>query len=158
MSKRPTLSLVISLSLLFCIGADTTTCNPPPQNNGNGAVIAAGVIVGVGATAVILVSVNHAHHTLKGCVFSSPEGLKLRTDDLRNYTLAGSTTNLAVGNKVRLHGDRQKKEKDAAEQVFLVKELKKSYGPCDVLAASVSSPGVPAKPAPPTPAATRTQP
>jgi hypothetical protein len=146
MSKRPTLSLTIALALLFCCGANTTTCNPPPPTNTgpNVAAIAVGVVAGAAATAVILVSVNHAHHNLKGCVFSTPNGLQLRTEDLKDYTLTGSTTNLAVGNSVRLHGDRQKHDKTApGEQIFLVKELKKNYGPCTVLAASIPSPGVP---------------
>ena len=133
MSRRPALSLTIALSILFCCGANTTSCNttPPPANHDpNVAAIAAGVVAGAAATAVILVSVNHAHHNLKGCVFSTPGGLELRTEDLKDYTLTGSTTNLAVGNSIRLHGDRQKHDKTApGEEVFLVKELKRTTAP-----------------------------
>ena len=147
MSKRPVLSVVTALSLLICCGQNGSTagCNPPPPPpTPNVAAIAGGVVGAAAVTAVILVSVNHAHHNLKGCLFNTPDGVHLRTDELKDYSLAGSTNNLAVGNKVHLKGDREKRQKGASEQVFLVKELKKNYGPCSVLAASVPSPGVPA--------------
>ena len=151
MSKRPVLSLtIIVLSLFICCGATSGSCNNSNQSfnlPGPSAGEIAGVAVGVGAavTAVVLIEVNHSHHTLKGCLFDSPGGgLQLRTEALKDYTLAGSTANLAVGNSVRLHGDREKRDKNASVgQVFRVKELKKNYGPCSVLAASVPSPGVP---------------
>jgi hypothetical protein len=156
MSKRPlslTGFILIALSLFVCGAATSGSCNNSSSNQslnlpGPTSGEIAGVAVGVGAaaTAVVLVSVNHAHHTLKGCVFNGPSGLQLRTEELRDYVLTGSTTNLEVGSTVRLHGDRQKHDKAAsATQVFLVKELKKSYGPCSVLAASIPSPGVPAR-------------
>jgi len=149
MSKRPTHALVIALSLLICCGQNGSSagCTPPqPVHVGpsGGEIAAVAIGVGAAATAVILVSVNHAHHNLKGCLFNTPDGVHLRTDELKDYSLAGSTNNLAVGNKVHLKGDREKRQKGASEQVFLVKELKKNYGPCSVLAASVPSPGVPA--------------
>ena len=152
MSKRPIFSLTIVLSVLFCCGQSATSCNntSQPTHIGPSGAEVAGAVVGVAAvatTAVVLVSVNHSHHNLKGCVFSGPNGLQLRTQDMKDYALTGSTTNLAVGNSVHLHGDRQKHEK-GTEQIFLVKELKKSYGPCSVLLASTPSAGAAQKPAP----------
>jgi hypothetical protein len=161
MSKRPTHALVIALSFLVCCGQNGSSagCNPPPAPppGPNVAAIAGGIAAGAAATAVILISVDHAHHNLKGCVFESPGGLQLRTEDKKDYELTGSTKNLAVGNRVHLKGDRQKHDK-GTEQIFLVKELKKSYGPCSVLNASAPSTGAPQKPAPANSASSETQP
>lgn len=144
MSKRPALSLSISLALLVCCGATGGSCNTNTNQDhigpSGGEIAAVAVGVGAAVTAVVLIEVNHSHHTLKGCVFSNPSGLELRTADQKVYSLAGTTTDLTPGRSVSLHGDRQKHDKSAVgDQVFLVKEVKKNYGPCQVLASNPST-------------------
>jgi len=152
MSKRSILSLtIIVLSLFICCGASSGNCNGNNSNFGNigpstGEVVGAAVAVGavVAVTAVVLVKVDHSHHTIKGCVFSGANGLELRTDDNKTYALSGTTADLAPGNTVRLHGNRQKPPKGTSgDSSFIVQKMQKNYGPCQALAAAPSAPATP---------------
>lgn len=145
MRHRSLNALTLTLSALLCCGADSSSCNTSQERIGPsgaevGAAIAGVAVVIVGA--VVLVEVNHSHHTLKGCVLSGPTGLELRTDDQKTYALSGTTANLKAGDQVRLHGSRVKHSKAIpGDPAFLVETMKKDYGPCKALAT----------PAPPTP-------
>jgi hypothetical protein len=102
----------------------------------------AGAVVGVSAgvaVVVAVVAVNHSHHVKTGCVVSGPQGLELQTSDSKSYALEGDTANLKVGDRVKVHGSKVKKAKDAAgPDVFKVQQLNKDYGACQVERASVS--------------------
>ena len=90
-----------------------------------------------------MIEVQKSHHTLKGCVNTSANGLQGISDsDGKVYQLSGVTTNLKVGDQVRLHGSKEK-SKGSAERTFLVQEIKKDYGPCK---AALSVPAVSAAP------------
>lgn len=155
MNSWPAKALTISLSLFVCCGATSGSCNNSNSNfnigPSTGEVVGATVAVGaVIATAIIVpVEINKHQHNIQGCVYTTPNGLELRTSDQKVYVLSGATANVSPGTTVRLHGDRQKHDKNSSgDQVFLVKEIKKSSGPCTVLnastpasAASPSNPG-----------------
>jgi hypothetical protein len=139
MSSRLGTSLVLALSLVVCCGATNGGCNPsneqigPSKGEVVGVAVAAVAVVAV--TAVVLVEVSHSHHTLKGCVFSGANGLELRTDDNKIFTLSGTTNDIAPGNTVRLHGNRSKPPKGTvADPEFIIQKMQKNYGPCQALA------------------------
>ncbi|HZQ42846.1 MAG TPA: hypothetical protein VFA99_06315 [Acidobacteriaceae bacterium] len=139
MRLRPATPLALILSLLVCCGATSGSCNSsndsigPSKGEVIGAVAAvAGVVV---VTVVAVHEVKKSHHTLQGCVFNTPSGLELRTTDSKTYALSGTTADIAPGNTLRLHGDREKRDKNATgDQVFFVQKMQKNYGPCQALA------------------------
>jgi len=93
----------------------------------------AGAVVGVGAAIAIVtvVAINHGHHSLTGCAFSSPGGMKLKAGDSKVYAVEGDASSIKAGDKVKVHGSHVKKTKDA-DQGFNVDRVSKDYGPCHV--------------------------
>jgi len=147
MRLRPATVITLALTLIICGGATSGSCNNSNDNFSVGP--SKGEVVGVAVAAVAVVAVaiivpveiSKSHHTLKGCIFSTPAGLELRTTDNNTYALSGTTAGLAPGSTLRLHGDKQKHDKSATgDQVFVVQKMQKNYGPCQALA--------PAQPAP----------
>jgi hypothetical protein len=125
-----------ALAPFFLCGATSPTgCQPEkqPSNAGIYATVA-GVAGGIVVGAVILVEVNKSHHTVKGCVTAGPGGLVVRNEsDNENYALVGVTTNTKVGDRVRLHGAKDKKAKGSAgDRTFVVEKMTRDYGPCTV--------------------------
>jgi hypothetical protein len=96
----------------------------------------------VGTTVGITLAVQHSHHTVQGCIFSDADGLKLRTSDAKIYSVKGETADIKVGDKLKLHGSKEKKIKGApaVDQVFLVEKLNKDYGPCAANPAASTKP------------------
>lgn len=103
-----------------------------------------GVTVGavVGAAVGTSFAVNHEHHVLKGCVSSGPDGLQLTKDsDKKNYSLVGTTAGIKPGEKIKLHGTKQRKPKGSTgNQQFLVDRVTKDLGPCESAATSTTTP------------------
>ena len=137
--------------LLFATEALTGCCQQgqPCQNSGSigpssGEV--AGVIAGIagvagGITIGTVVAVNHAHHTVKGCVSTGPNGLQLESSDKKTYSLVGKTADVKPGDLVKMHGKKEKKHKgNTGNQDFLVEKVTKDYGPCKVLTAATATP------------------
>ena len=139
MRPRPATPVALILSLLVCCGATSGTCNSGSNDQigpSKGEVVGAavGAVAVVAVVAVILVEVNHSHHSLKGCISSTPNGLELRTTENQTYALSGTTADIAPGSTVRVHGGREKHDKNATgDQVFLVQKMQKNYGPCQAL-------------------------
>jgi hypothetical protein len=123
-----------ALAPFFLCGATSPTgCQPQPKPSNDGiyataAAVAGGIVVG----AVILVEVNKSHHTVKGCVTAGPNGLLVRNEtDNENYALVGVTANTQVGDRVRLHGSKDKKTKGSTgDRTFVVEKMTRDYGPC----------------------------
>jgi len=137
-------SLIVS-SLLVSGATAQTTSTLGSFGNVKGEIIGAAVAAGAGIALVTfaVIEVQKSHHTLKGCVTTSTNGLQGISDsDGKVYQLSGVTTNLKVGDQVRLHGSKEK-SKGSAERTFLVQEIKKDYGPCK---AALSVPAVSAAP------------
>jgi hypothetical protein len=92
--------------------------------------------VGIVAVAVVgtvvLVEVHKAHHTMKGCVTSGPDGFELTSDgDRKLYTLTGATAAVKAGDIVRVHGSKEKVEKNSSvPRDFMVEKINRDYGPC----------------------------
>jgi hypothetical protein len=127
---------IAALAPFFLCGATSPTgCQPQktPSNAGiyaTAAAVGGGIVVG----AVILVEMNKSHHTVKGCLTAGPGGLLVRNEsDNENYALVGATENTKVGDRVRLHGSKDKKSKDSAgDRTFVVEKMTRDYGPCVV--------------------------
>ena len=133
----------VALGALLCSGASSPTACKSSGSIGptTGEVIGAAVGVGAVIAAVVLVEVNHSHHTLKGCVLSGPNGLELQTSDSKTYSLDGDAATIKPGDRVKIHGSRVKKTKgQSGSQVFKVEKLNKDYGPCKVSGAPTGRP------------------
>jgi hypothetical protein len=129
-------------SFIFC-GAATTTqsCSEPQGHIGPSTGEIVGAIVGVAAVitvgTVVLVEVHNAHHTIKGCVTAGPGGVQIQNEgDKKMYTVTGVTQDVKVGDRVKVHGDKENKPKGStADQVFAVQKLNKNYGACQIASA-----------------------
>jgi hypothetical protein len=144
MNRRAGLvSMAVVTSLIFC-GAQTSTqgcanSQPAPTHTGAeaaGIAIVAGVVVGT----VVLVEVHRSHHTLKGCVSTSANGLVVQdSSNAKVYSLSGVTADVKVGDEVRVHGTKVKQKKgEVGDPLFTVEKLSKDYGPCKLSAASMA--------------------
>jgi hypothetical protein len=131
-----TLTLAALSLFLLCGQTAPVACKdqPAPSHTGAevaGVAVAAGVVIGT----VVLVHVHNSHHNIKGCVVSGPGGLEVRSGsgtDAKSYKLTGDT-NVKVGDQVKLHGSKIKKDKNSTEdQTFTVEKLTKDYGACKV--------------------------
>lgn len=128
-----------ALTVFLCSGFQSSPSSCGSSNSSLGSIgpskgEVVGAIAGVGAVVAVavLLEVNHSHHTLKGCVVSNGSGFELRTSDSKHYQLDGDVSKIHVGDKVKIHGSRIKREKnDTGDQVFKVESLSKAYGPCD---------------------------
>lgn len=130
------------LAAFLCSGSTSPAgCNSQPQGDPfKGEIIGAAVGIGAVIAVVVVVSVNHSHHTMKGCIFEGASGLELRTSDSKTYALEGDPASIKVGDMVKFHGSKVKKTKDSTgDQVFKVERLKKDYGPCRVDSAPTTS-------------------
>jgi hypothetical protein len=126
---------VVLGSFLMCGSTAPPGCAPSgPIGPSDGEII--GGIVGVAAVivvgTVVLVEVNKAHHTIKGCVTAGPDGLAVHTEgNGKVYALTGVTSNVKVGDVIKVHGSKQKGQKDSAgDQDFAVEKMGRDYGPC----------------------------
>lgn len=124
------------LAVLLCSGATAPTGCPsgqigPSDGEVVGAAVGIAAVIAVGV--VVLVEVNHSHHTLSGCVVPGPNGLELVTSDSKRYQLEGDPSSVKAGDRVKFHGSKVKKTRDSSgDQVFKVETIKKNYGPCTV--------------------------
>jgi hypothetical protein len=138
-ARLPRLVPILLIPLICCAadGGCNTSNERIGPSGGEVAGVAIAAVAVVAAVIIIPVEINKSHHTLKGCVLSTPSGLELRTADNQTYALSGTTADLTPGNTIRVHGDRQKHDKSAAgDQVFLVQKMQKNYGPCQALAST----------------------
>ena len=139
LSRRFGVAAFAALAVQVCSGASTfpkaSRSSSGTIGASTGEVVGGAVGIGAGLTAivVILVEVNHSHHTLDGCVSSGPNGLELQNSDSKRFMLEGDSASVKAGDRVKLHGSRVKKTKDTTgNPVFNVQSLKKDYGPCHV--------------------------
>ena len=125
----------MAYTALVCTGATSCTKTQVALS------VSAMAAVVVGATVGVTYAVQNSHHTLRGCVFSGPAGLELRTGDAKVYALQGYTTNVKVGDRFKLHGSKLKKTKNSTgDPVFAVEKVKKDYGPCPADTAALAAP------------------
>src|ERR1035438_8528146 len=132
---------VVLGSLLMCGSTAPAGCTSsgsigPTTGEVVGAIVGVAAVIVVGT--VVLVEVNKSHHTVKGCVTAGPDGLTVHTEgNGKTYALTGVTANAKVGDVVKLHGSKQKGQKDSAgDQDFKVEKMSRDYGPCQADLAS----------------------
>jgi hypothetical protein len=134
--------LALSCSLLGFLPAAHSqqgfTFNIGPSK---GEVVGASVGAAAVITAAIVIPVVliHKHHNLKGCILTADTGLQLRQADAKTFTLTGLTADVKPGNRVSLHGTKQKPTKaNPNDLTFTVDHLTKDYGPCKLPAPTTS--------------------
>jgi len=135
---------VMAALTTFLVSPSTApvTCQPEPQPSHTGLYVGIGVgLAGAVIGTVILVDRKNAHHNIKGCVSSGPDGLEVRDErDNQTYTLAGVTAATKVGDVVRLHGAKEKKSKvSSGDPTFTVEKMSRDFGPCKVQPAASSA-------------------
>ncbi len=130
-----------AMAAVFCTGASSPAgCAPgsaPLGNIGPSNAELAGAVIGVGAVIavaiIVPVEISRSHHNITGCVVASPSGLELQTSDAKTYALEGDAASIKVGDKVKIHGTKIKKTKDASGPgVFKVEKLSRNYGACPI--------------------------
>src|ERR1039458_6135365 len=92
-------------SLVCCAAVGPAGCLDGAMQSSSGRigpsgaeVTAAAIGAGAVVATVVLIEVNHSHHTLKGCVSSGQNGLQVQTQgDVKTYALAGDTANIKAG-------------------------------------------------------------
>jgi hypothetical protein len=129
MHRRRGIVCLAALSPLLVCGAISISGCTRAQEVGS----VVGLAAIVAGTTVVLVEVNKAHHTLKGCVTGGRDSLELTTqDDNKTYALSGATSNLKLGDVVKVHGSKQKAKKGGSgHRDFLVEKINRDYGPCN---------------------------
>ncbi len=133
----------VAISAMLCAGASFSASGQSGSlgNIGPSGGEVAGAAIGIGAVIavaiIVPVEISHSHHILTGCVMTSASGLELQTSDGKTYVLEGDAAGIKVGDKVKLHGSRNKKSKGSTGPgVFSVEKLNRDYGPCSVAGAS----------------------
>jgi len=125
---------VILGSLLTCGSTAPPGCATESIGPSKGEVVGAvvGIVAVVVVGTVVLVEVNKSHHTIKGCVTAGPNGLAVHTEgNGKVYALTGVTANVRVGDVIKVHGSKQKGQKDSVgDQDFAVEKISRDYGPC----------------------------
>jgi hypothetical protein len=127
------ISMLALTSYLFCGFSQPAQCNSSGRiGPSTGEVVAAGV--GIGAVIAVVVAVpiviSHKHHTAQGCVMTGRNGLEVQQEDnSKPLSLVGDAPGLKVGELVKLHGTKQKKQ-EGVNQAFVVEKVTKDYGPC----------------------------
>jgi hypothetical protein len=104
--------------------------------------ISVGAVAGTALVVGTVVAVNHDRHILKGCVSPGPDGLQLTRDsDKKVFSLVGAPADIKPGEKVKLHGTKQKKQKGSpGNEEFVVERATKNYGRCEAsLSAAIPS-------------------
>jgi hypothetical protein len=139
MFRRTGIVSILCLTVFLLSGATApqscTNSQPlsigPSKGEVIGAAVAVVAVITVGT--VVLVEVHKSHHTIRGCVTAGPAGLQvIDTEHSRTYNVTGVTTNVKVGDVVRLHGNKQKKIKGEPGQSFVIQKIGKDYGPCKI--------------------------
>jgi hypothetical protein len=134
--RKGIISLAALGSLLLCGANSPSGCTSssfqvgPSKGEVAGVTVAVAAVVVVGV--VVLVDVNKSHHTIKGCVTSGANGLELRNvGDRRTYALTNIPASVKVGDVIKLHGTKQKGQKNGmGDQDFRVEKMSRDYGPC----------------------------
>jgi hypothetical protein len=137
---RPTgIASMFALALLTTgPGTYPVSCNQPPPSHTGATVAAVAALAGIAIGTAVLVEMHHSNHTVKGCVSLGPNGPQILNDgDKKTYNLVGVTANTKVGDRVKLHGAKDKKKKDSAgDPTFVVENISRDYGSCPVAPAA----------------------
>ena len=90
------------------------------------AVVAAVVVI-----AVVVVRESHMDRTITGCVNTTPNGMTLTDEkNQRVYALAGSTTGMNAGERIRVKGKKVKAKGANQTPTMVATSLVKDFGLC----------------------------
>ena len=133
--KNGIIAMTVLSSLIFCGAATTTQGCDNNQRIGpsEGELVATtvGVVAVIALGTVLLVEVHHDHHTIKGCATLGPNGVQVVNEgDSKTYTVTGVTDQVKVGDRVKVHGNKEKTQQGSTDRVFTVQQINKDYGPC----------------------------
>jgi len=122
--------LIIALSVALSTGAAAQT-----SQTGNLAFTKDKWLIGLGAAAVVIVTVVLIHHsknrTITGCVSSGENGMSVTDDkDKRFYTLTGNTAGIKPGDRMTLQGKKIKPKDAGKTLVWETKKMNKDFGVC----------------------------
>ena len=116
----------------------TTTVTAKAQFSGIGPTKSevVGIGIGIGAAgAAIGIGVYYAvrhNHSVTGCAFVTPDGLRLRTEgDSQTYSLVGEIAAVKPGDRIRISGKKEKVDA-TGPRLFLVERVSKDFGSCKV--------------------------
>jgi hypothetical protein len=128
-------SMIVLSVFLFCGQTAPQQCNTQTNSSPDhleAEVLGTGIAVVAAITITTIVLVHNAHHRLTGCVYTAPEGTMLVTSsDGKKFLLQGATTDLKVGDRVKVHGSHAKQNKaDKGDPIFVVEKINKDYGSC----------------------------
>jgi hypothetical protein len=119
---------LVAAATLALVCSGVTSCTKTQV----GLSVTAIAAVLVGTTVGVTLAVEHNHYTLLGCIVTNANGMQLRTNKGRLYTLKGDLADVKVGDRVKIHGSRVKKVKgnSPGDQVFVMEKINKNYGSC----------------------------
>ena len=124
----------LALVLTGCCAPNAPNCQNESIGPSEGEVVGAivGVVAVVGVATAVIITADHTHHNIKGCILTTPAGLEIADANTRKrFLLSGATSDLKDGSLVRIHGSREKKPHgSASDQGFVVQSLTKNYGAC----------------------------
>lgn len=129
--------LILALGFALCVPAAAQ--NPQiAGSSGSKAIVSSKAIVGgiVGAVAVVVVVTILAIHyskkrTITGCVSSGANGLNVTDEgDKRIYLLAGNTVGITPGDRVKLHGRKEKSNGPDKTLAWDTEKVIKDFGVC----------------------------
>ena len=141
MSLRAVLVRLLVVVILFSgvsrVQAQSSFNIGPTAGQAAGALVAVGVVIGVG-----VYFIARAPRTT-GCVVREGGGLALEDSKSGDpgYLLEGKTDSLHEGERVKVIGWRR--EGAAQRKVLRVKGVAKNYGPCPAVASTAKSAGAP---------------
>jgi hypothetical protein len=142
---------ILGLLSVFVSGCCQTgsPCENTPIGPSKGQIvgIAIGAVAGTALVVGTVVAINHDHHILKGCVSPGPDGLQLTRDsDKKVFSLVGAPADIKPGEKVKLHGTKQKKQKGSpGNQQFVVERVTKDFGRCEASTPATTPSSVPSR-------------
>lgn len=123
---------LVSTGVIAMDGCDNQSFNiGPTKGQVVGAILGSAAILG--GTTAVLIAVHKSHHSVKGCVISSENGLLIENGDKKTYLLAGNTATIKPNILLKLHGTKSKRLKGAVgNPTFEVEKISHNYGPCTV--------------------------
>jgi hypothetical protein len=123
--------LIVVLGLALVKPAEAQLING--QVGPSGGPIVVGIVVTAVALVVATVLVIHysKKRAITGCVISGESGMTLTDQkDKQTYTLSGDTTDIKLGDRMKLKGKKVKPKGPDKALVWEASQVSKNYGAC----------------------------
>lgn len=119
--------------ILFLCMAVATPARADKLSDDVAGIIAGIVVVTIGVTLGVAFVVVHysKKRTVTGCVVSAPGGMSITDEgDKRIYTLSGNTTEIRPGNRMKLHGKKEKLKSPDMHLLWDTTKVAQDFGVC----------------------------